>query len=253
LIVTHSETSTGTACDMKAVAEAARRVAPDILIVVDGITSIGALPFEMDAWGVDVAITGSQKALMLPPGLGFVSLSERARKAAGDNPRKDKLYLDLLAYEKAMGNWDTPYTPNNQLIEGLRVSLQMILDEGLEHVWQRTHASAAAVRAGCSALGLEMFSQMPADSVSAIKLPAGVSDDDLRKPLKKKHNVHLAGGQGDMKGHLFRVNHMGYTDVFEALIAVSAIELVLADCGQDVESGAAVAAAQRTLKDALAG
>ena len=249
VIVTHSETSTGAACDLHAISKIVREKAPDALLIVDGITSIGTLPFEMDAWGVDVAITGSQKALMLPPGLGFVALSGRAEAAMKANDRKDNFYLDLRAYEKAMGNWDTPYTPNNQQINGLIVSLKMILDEGLETVWKRCHACAAATRAGVEALGLEVFAKMPGDSVSAIKLPDGVSDDQFRKPLKKKYNIHLAGGQGSMKGSLFRVNHMGYTDTFEALAVISAIELVMAELGKPVEPGKGVAAAQRALAE----
>ena len=251
LIVTHSETSTGAACDMKAVAEAAREVCPDILVLVDGITSIGALPFEMDEWGVDVAITGSQKALMMPPGLGFVALSERAEAAMDANDRDGMLYLDLKAYRKAYGNWDTPYTPNNQLIHALLPALKSITGEGMETVWKRTHANAEAVRAGMKALGLELFSSQPADSVSAIKLPAGMGDSDLRGPAKKLYNVHLAGGQGDMKGSLFRVNHMGYTDIFEAITAVSAVELVMKSAGQDVTLGTGVAAAQATFAETL--
>ncbi|MEM6314186.1 MAG: alanine--glyoxylate aminotransferase family protein, partial [Planctomycetota bacterium] len=246
-IVTHSETSTGAVCDLPAVLAKLREHQPDCLIMVDGITSIGALPFDMDALGVDIAITGSQKAMMLPPGLGFVALSERAWVACDANDRADNFYLDLKAYRASYENWDTPYTPNNQLIHAADVSLGMIVDEGLETVWQRTEAHAEAVRAGVAALGLELFAQMPGNSVSSILYPAGVDNPDktFRLAIRKRFNIHLAGGQGDMKPKLFRINHMGYTDIFEAVSVVSALEFGLADVGKDIAFGTGVAAAQK--------
>lgn len=245
-IVTHSETSTGAVCDLKAVLDKLRDHAPDCLIMVDGITSIGALPFDMDGWGVDIAITGSQKAMMLPPGLGFASLSERAWAAYDANDRKDNFYLDLGAYRTSYENWDTPYTPNNQLINAADVSLGMIVDEGLDTIWQRTEACAEAVRSGVTALGLELFAMMPGNSVSSVRYPAGVENPDkaFRLAIRKRFNIHLAGGQGSMKPELFRINHMGYTDVFEAISVIAAIEYGLAECGKDITFGKGVAAAQ---------
>jgi aspartate aminotransferase-like enzyme len=248
VILVHSETSTATACDLEAIGKAVR-ASGDTLLIVDGITSIGAMPFKMDAWGVDVAITGSQKALMLPPGLAFVALSERAWAAVDRNKSDREFYLDLKAYRKSIDKGDTPYTPANTLIEALAVSLRMIKQETLETVWKRTRGTAEAFRQGVKALGFELFSQSPADSVSAVKYPVGVSDKDFRGTLKSKHNIHIAGGQGTMEGNIFRVNHMGYSDAYDALAVVAAIEHTLKSLGKPVTYGAGVAAAQKVLAE----
>ena len=249
VIVVHSETSTATVCDLEGIGRAIRQTSPDTLLIVDGITSIGALPFKMDEWGVDVGITGSQKALMLPPGLGFVALSDRAWAAAEANKAPKDFYLDLKKYKKSITDGDTPFTPANTLIEALRVSLRMIKDETIETVWKRTRLTAEAFRRGVKALGFEIFSKRPADSVTAVRYPAGVSDKDFRGALKTKHNIHVAGGQGTMEGQIFRVNHMGYTDAYDALAVVAAIEHVMKSLGKKVDFGAGVAAAQRVLAE----
>lgn len=248
VILVHSETSTATVCDLQAIAKVIRN-GGETLLIVDGITSIGALPFKMDDWGVDVAITGSQKALMLPPGLGFLALSERAWNAVEKNKAAKDYYFDLKKYRKSIADGDTPFTPANTLIEALRVSLKMIQEETIEMVWKRTHAIAEAVRQGTTALGFELFSKSPADSVSAIRYPAGISDKDFRGHLKSKHNIHVAGGQGTMEGQIFRVNHMGYTDAYDALAVVAAAEHALKALGKPVEFGKGVAAAQKALTE----
>jgi serine---pyruvate transaminase len=247
VVLVHSETSAATVCDLAAIAKTLRQVSPDTLLIVDGITSIGALPFKMDEWGVDVAITGSQKALMLPPGLGFVALSERAQKAMEANKGQKTFYGDLKKYAKSIGDGDTPFTPANTLIEGLAVSLKMIKAETIEGVWKRTSTTAAAFREGMKALGFEIFSKQPADSVTAIKYLPGLTDKDFRGTLKNKHNIHVAGGQGTMEGNIFRVNHMGYSDAYDALAVVAAIEHTLKALGKPVEFGKGVAAAQKVL------
>src|SRR5690606_4175758 len=133
------------------------------------------------------------------------------------NKGRENFYLDLLKYRKSMENDDTPFTPANTLIDALRVSLRMVQDETLEMVWKRTGTCARAFREAMQALGLELFSQSPADSVTAVKYPAGVSDKDFRGTLRTKHNIHIAGGQGTMEGNIFRVNHMGYSDVYDCI------------------------------------
>ena len=160
-------------------------------------------------------------------------------------------YFDLRKYRKSIDDGDTPFTPANTLIEALAVSLRMIKDEGIETVWKRTHTIAESVRQGMKALGLELFSQSPADSVTAIRYPAGVSDKDFRGQLKTKHNIHVAGGQGTMEGQIFRVNHMGYTDAYDALAVVAATEHVLKSLGKTVEFGKGVAATQKVLATML--
>jgi aspartate aminotransferase-like enzyme len=246
--IVHSETSTATVCDLASIAKAVRATS-DTLLIVDGITSIGALPFRMDEWGVDVAITGSQKALMLPPGLGFVALSDRAWAAVDRNKNPRDFYFDIKKYRKSIEDGDTPFTPANTLIEAQRVSLKMIKDETLETIWKRTHLTAEAFRQGVKALGFELFSKTPADSVTAVKYPAGVSDKDFRGALKSKHNIHIAGGQGTMEGKIFRVNHMGYSDAYDALAVVAAIEHVMKGLGKPVNFGVGVSAAQKVLAE----
>ncbi len=248
VILVHSETSTGTVCELDKIAGVVRS-AGEALLIVDGITSIGALPFKMDDWGVDIAVTGSQKALMLPPGLGFLALSQRAWAAVDKNASPKTFYFDMRKYRKSMADGDTPFTPANTLIEGLAVSLRMIRDEKIENVWKRTHTIAEAYRQGVQALGLSLFSKSPADSVTAVNYPAGVADKDFRGALKNKHNIHVAGGQGSMEGKLFRVNHMGYTDAYDCLAVVAAIEHVLRGMAKLVNTGAGVSAAQRVLSE----
>lgn len=248
VILVHSETSTATVCDLENIGKAVR-ASGETLLIVDGITSIGAMPFKMDEWGVDVAITGSQKALMLPPGLAFVALSDRAWAAVDKNSANREFYLDLKKYRKSLEGGDTPFTPANTLIDALRVSLRMIRDEGIETVWKRTHLTAEAFRQGVKALGFELFSQQPADSVTAVKYPGGVSDKEFRGTLKSKHNIHIAGGQGTMEGNIFRVNHMGYSDAYDQIAVVAAIEHVLKGLGKPVEFGKGVGAAQKVLAE----
>lgn len=246
VILVHSETSTGTVCDLEGIGKAVR-ASGETLLIVDGITSIGAMPFKMDEWGIDVGITGSQKALMLPPGLAFVALSDRAWAAVDKNKARQDFYLDLKKYRKSIEDWDTPFTPANTLIEALRVSLKMVHEETIETVWKRTHHVAEAFRQGVQALGMQLFSKKPANSVSSVRYPEGVADKAFRDALKKKHNIHIAGGQGSMEGQIFRVNHMGYTDAYDALAVVAATEHVLKSLGKPVNFGAGVAAAQKVL------
>jgi serine---pyruvate transaminase len=248
VILVHSETSTATVCDLENIGKVVRRHG-DTLLIVDGITSIGALPFKMDEWGVDVAITGSQKALMLPPGLAFVALSDRAWAAAEKNTTSKDFYLDLKKYKKSITDGDTPFTPANTLIDALLVSLRMVKDETLEMVWKRTSTTAEAFRQGVKALGFELFSQSPANSVSAVRYPNGISDKDFRGQLKTRHNIHVAGGQGTMEGQIFRVNHMGYSDAYDALAVVAAVEHVMKALGKPVEFGKGVGAAQQVLAE----
>lgn len=241
----HSETSTATACDLAAIAKVVAKY-PGTLLIVDGITSIGAMPFKMDEWGVDVAITGSQKSLMLPPGLGYVALSAKA-EAKADKGAQTNFYFDLRKYKKSIADSDTPFTPANTLIEAQLTSLRMIEQETIEGVWKRTSTTAEAFREGVKALGFTIFSKSPSDSVTAVNYAHGLTDKDFRNTLKNTHNIHVAGGQGSMEGNLFRVNHMGYSDIYDALTVVAAIEHTLKKLGKPVTVGAGVTAAQKVL------
>ncbi|MCD6377386.1 MAG: alanine--glyoxylate aminotransferase family protein [Planctomycetes bacterium] len=246
VIVVHSETSTGTVCDIQAIAKEVSRT--DAILIADCITSLGALPLRTDEWGVDIVVSGSQKALMMPPGLAFVSVSQKAWNII-ETITPPGVYLDLKAYRKSLAKNDTPYTAAVSLIRGLRVAIEMILDIGLETIWERTAKLAHATRSAAQAMGLKLFSSQPSDSVSCIWLPEGVSDSQFRGILKDRFGCSVAGGQGDLKGKVFRISHMGYVDPIETIGLIAAIEYALAECGIAVEIGRGVSAAAKVLKD----
>ena len=243
---TQCETSTATIADVEGIArEVAKTPA---LLVVDGISSIGAVPLKMDAWGVDIAVTGSQKALMLPPGLAFIACSAKAWKKI-EATQGHAYYVDLKAYRKALAppEWDNPYTPNNLLVRAACKALAMIRAEGLEKIWAATAKRAEAIRAAAKALGLEVYSKAPSDSVTAIRIPDGVDGEALAKTMARDFGVKPAGGQGKLKGKIIRFTTMGYTDAWDILAAVGALEMALAKMGRKVEFGAGVAAAMKVL------
>lgn len=245
VIVVHSETSTATACDLEAIAKVTRDT--DVLLMADAITGAGALPLKMDEWGVDVVGAGSQKALMLPPGLACVGVSEKAWKI-GESVKAPAFYLDLKAYRKSIGKNDTPYTPAVTLIRGLKVALEMIHEVGIETVWSRTAILAKAMREAAKAMGLKVYSQQPSDSVTGIWYPEGV-DDKFRKALQTKYGCSVAGGQDDVKGKIFRVSHMGYVDPLDTIGLIAAVEYCLRDLGADITLGSGVAKATEVLAD----
>lgn len=244
----HSETSTATACDMKAIAEFVSTT--NALLIVDGITAVGALPVEMDAWGIDVLITGSQKAMMLPPGLGFVGLGKRAVKRLGETPAGNYYNLDLRKWLKSWEKNDVPFTPPVSLIRGQRVALEMVEDRGLENVWSCTAQLATASRAAFEAMGLKLISSSPSDSVSGAYYPDGV-DDSIRKSLREKHGISIAGGQNgrgaDWKGKIFRINHMGFVDAGDTLSTLHALETEFIAAGLTIEPGTALKTAAQHL------
>ena len=243
IVLVHSETSTATACDLQAIAAITRDA--DTLLIVDAITSCGTMPLEMDAWGVDIVATGSQKAFMLPPGLAMLAVSDKAW-AVIDTIPAPTFYLDLKAYRKAAGKSTTPYTPAVSLIRGLQVAVNMLNEVGIEDVWARTALLAEATRAAAGALGLGLASQSPSDSVTAICLPEGI-DDGIRKVLRETYGVSVAGGQEAWKDKVIRINHMGYTDPLDIVGGIAALEYALRDRGYVFEMGAGVAEATRVL------
>ncbi len=235
VITVHSETSTCALTDVAAIAKITRE--RDVLLMTDCITSVGCLPFKMDEWGIDVAITGSQKALMLPPGLAFAAVNERAWKVI-DSHEAPLYYNNLKAFRKSLADWDAPWTPANTLVRGLRVALGLIRKEGLENIWARTARLARGTRAAVAAMGLTLFAKDPADSVTGINTPPGIDDDKLRKETKAKYGVQLAAGQGNMKGKMFRISHMGFVDDIDTLGAIAALEMTLRAQGHKVDVGA---------------
>ncbi len=242
VIVVHSETSTTTYTDVEGIAKLCRE--RDAILIVDGITAVGAIPVKMDEWGVDAYITGSQKALMLPPGLGFAAIGERAwNRIEGGNMAC--YYTDIKAYKASVDTGDAPYTPANTLILGTRMALRKIKEQGLENIWAETASMAKAMREAAAAIGVQVFAKDPVDSVTGLLVPEGVDEGKLRKTMKAKHGFHIAGGQGDLKGKMVRFSHMGYVDRFDTLGAISALELTLGELGFKFDMGAGVAAAQK--------
>ena len=236
---THSETSTGGVLDPQPFAAAAREAGA--LSVVDAVSSLGAVPLETDAWGLDVVASGAQKALMTPPGLAMTTASPSAweRTAKATSPR---FYWDWERTRKGQQTLDAPVTPPVSLVAGLEVALAMLLEEGLESAFDRHRRLGRACREGLKAMGLELSS--PDDDSSAVvtaaRVPDGIDSDELVLLLRDRHGVTLAPGQGDLKGKIFRVGHIGYYDVFDITTALSAIELGLAELGAEIERGVAV-------------
>lgn len=230
VILVHSETSTATVTDLEPIAKIARE--HDALVMVDGITSVGAFEVEMDKWGLDVLVTGSQKALMNPPGLGFTAVSERGWASVARMPTPPcSFYLDLRAYQAKLADADSPYTAGVSLVRSVGVAAGMIREEGRENVWKRTSDQAKACRAAAEAMGVKLFSSRPADSVTALVLPEGVEDKKLRKDLTAKHSVQLAGGQGTMEGKIVRISHMGGVTMDDLNATIAGLVDCLADQG----------------------
>ena len=233
----HSETSTGVVCDIRALAAAAHE--GGALLVVDAISSLGAVPLEMDAWGIDVVVSGSQKALMTPPGLAMAAVSERAWERLGTGPR---FYFDWRKTRDAQGKLDAPFTPAISLIAGLDVALGLLLETGLEEAFAHHARLGRACREGVKAMGLELFSPDEDRSavVTAVRSPEGIDSGDVLKLLNQRFGITLAPGQGRLKGKAFRIGHIGWYDVFDITTALAALELALVELGADVERGVAV-------------
>jgi aspartate aminotransferase-like enzyme len=244
-----SETSTCARHPVKEIAEIVRR-RDDRLIVVDAITAVGVYDLPMDAWGLDVVISGSQKAFMMPPGLAFLALSERAwaRQAQAKCPR---FYFDLAEELAALEGDQTAWTPAVSLLIGLDEALKILLDEeGLEATWRRTAAIARATREAMRAIGLELYApSAPSPACTAVVVPAGVEGPALRKHLRDVLGVNVADGQGAAKGKIFRIAHLGYYDRFDAITAVAAVEMALRALGAATKLGEGVRKATELLAE----
>jgi aspartate aminotransferase-like enzyme len=247
VLVQHSETSTGVLHDVRGYAAVTRGT--DAILVVDAVSSLGIADLPMDAWGVDVVVAGSQKGLMLPPGLGFCALSEKAwvKNKTATLPR---YYLDLAEERKTLAKNEAHFTPAVSIIVGLRTVIQMLEREGLANVFKRHDRLARATRAGVEALGLGLFCKAtPSPAVTAVMAPAGVNTEQIVKAYSQSHNITIAGGQGEMKGGVFRLGHMGYAAEFDVIASLSALEQVLAEIGQPVDFGAGVRGAQKVFAE----
>ncbi|HAV21908.1 MAG TPA: aminotransferase [Bacteroidetes bacterium] len=240
--LTHSETSTGTATDVKTLSRVIRENS-EALVCVDGITAIGAHEFRFDEWGIDACVTGSQKGLMIPPGLAFVAVSPRAVKAM-ETSTLPKFYFDLRKSLKSYEKNDTPWTPAISLIIGVDAALQMIRSEGIENIWRRHERLANALREGVKAIGLKLFSDSPSYAVTPVWVPSGIDWKTINKTLKNKYGITIAGGQDDYAGKIFRISHLGYYDELDMVTMISALELTLKECGFEFELGAGIRAAE---------
>ncbi|HEX5590422.1 MAG TPA: alanine--glyoxylate aminotransferase family protein [Candidatus Limnocylindrales bacterium] len=244
VLLTHNETSTGVMNPIPELAAAIREEAPDALILVDSVSALGAVPFEMDAWGCDVVVTGSQKAWMAAPGLAMVAASERAWSAM-ESARMPRFYLDLRKHREAAATGETPWTPAIAVVFQVDEGIRLMDAEGAAGVFARHEACAAATQAGLEALGFSLFADPASRSrtVTAARIPDGLDWKAFNGEVKRR-GVVLAGGQAKLAGKVFRVGHLGSVTVDEILGTIATLEAVSAETGRAVEVGAAVAAAQ---------
>jgi len=243
VFTTLCETSTGVAADIKAIGQVVKD--SNAVLVVDAISGLGAIDLQADAWFCDVVVSGSQKGLMLPPGLGFISVSEKAWKAI-ESSKLPKYYFSLKAAKKAYATTDTPWTPAIGLIIALNEAIRMMKKEGLENIFKWHHTMAEAVRTSVKALGLELFAPgASSDVVTAVKVPAGIDGEKLVKTMRDTYGVTIAGGQSEMKGKIFRFAHMGYIGEFDIITGLSCLEKVLFQMGYKFQMGTGIAAAQK--------
>jgi aspartate aminotransferase-like enzyme len=242
VFTTLCETSTGVTFDIEAIGEVVKDSAA--VLVVDAISGLGAIDLKTDAWSVDMCISGSQKGLMLPPGLAFVSASKKSWALVLES-KCPKYYFDLKEAKKALDKTDTTYTPAISLVMALNESLKMMRQDGLEQIFGRHKKMADATRSAVKALGLELFAPSAAsDVVTSVKVPAGVDGEKLVKTMRDTYGVTIAGGQSELKGKVFRIAHMGYIEEFDIIVGIVCLEKVLAQMGYKFSLGAGVKAAE---------
>ena len=254
VLATHNETATGVRSDIAAVRKALDAAGHPALLFVDGVSSIGSMDFRMDEWGVDVAVTGSQKGFMLPPGLAIVGFSPRAMEAVA-SAKLPRTFFDVQDMAKGYAANGYPYTPPVGLLNGLKVATEMLLDEGLENVFARHNRIAEGVRRAVGAWGMTLCAVRPelySDSVSAIRAPEGFDANRIVSHALNTYGVAFGTGLGDVAGKVFRIGHLGsLTDVM-ALSGIATAEVVMADLGLPVKLGSGVAAAQEHYRQTAA-
>ncbi|MFH1612929.1 MAG: alanine--glyoxylate aminotransferase family protein [bacterium] len=238
------ETSTGVLTDIKSISKMLKNT--PYVLVVDAISGLGAEEMDTDGWGVDVVVAGSQKALMLPPGLAFLSINEKAWKLV-ENSKSPRFYWDLRDYKKAQDKKDNPFTPAISLLFALKESLFLIKKQGLENLIASYAKLSKATRAGIMALGLELFSGFSANALTTVKSPIEASK--IIKLLASKYGIIIAGGQGHLKGKIFRISSMGYSDIFTVITIISALEMVLKELGLPVELGKGIQKVEEVLME----
>ena len=250
VLVVHNETSTGVTSDIVAVRRAIDAAGHPALLYVDGVSSIASIEFRMDDWGVDLAITGSQKGFMLPAGLGMVGVSQKAL-ALRESAKCPRAFFDFGPMIKSNAEGYFPYTPAVTLLYGLREALDMLLEEGLENVYTRHRRLADACRAAVKAWGLELCARDPraySNTVSSVMVPASVDSNKVIDRAYDRYNLSLGAGLGQLGGKLFRIGHLGDLNELMLLGALSGVEMAMKDVGMDVKLGSGVAAAQEVLR-----
>lgn len=245
VVVVASETSTGVRHPYEAIGNLVKD-RDDCILLVDAITALGVWDIQLDRDHIDVLVTGSQKALMLPPGLAFVAASEKAWRR-NQNAKMPRYYFDLAKERKNQVKNQTAYTPAVSLVAGLQEALRIMKDEGLTSIFERHARLAAATRAGVEAMGLEVFAKVPADSVTSVISPASIKPDAVYKGLRDRANVTIAGGQDALSGKIFRIAHLGYYDELDIITVLGAIEIILKQDGYDLTLGKGVGAAEAVL------
>ncbi len=231
--LTHNETSTGVTNDLKELVSIIKQ--HGALSIVDGVTSVGAIPVKMDEWGIDVLISGSQKGFMIPPGLAFLACSQKAL-AVSEQCQYPSFYFNFGAHKKAVAENSTPYTPNVSLIMALRVTLRMMKEEGLENLFNRHSALAKELRASVRALGLKFLVEddaIASNVITAILPPENISVPDIRKVLNQDFDIVVANGQGKFKDKIFRIGHLGFVSQRDVITAVGSLEKTLAKLGYE--------------------
>jgi len=246
VFATQNETSTAVVNDIETIGKIV--AATPALLVVDGVSGVGGIEIKVDQWQVDILTTGSQKSLMLPPGLAVQSISAKAWKVIEDN-KSPRYYFDLRKARKQYPKWNTAFTPAVSLFTGLNAALDMLLAEGMDNVYARHKLLRDAVRAALRALGLKLMTDDACASpvVTSVWAPDGIGADNIRKVLRKEYGITFAGGQAQLKNKILRIAHMGYADKMDVIIAVAGLEMALARMGCPVELGAGVKAAQQVL------
>lgn len=246
VFATLSETSTGAIYDIKGFGEVVSGT--DAILVVDGISGVGAAPCPMDEWKVDVMVTGSQKSFMIPPGLAYIAFSQKAWKMV-ETSKLPKFYFDAKKAKKNLGNKTTPWTPAISLIIQQKKALEIINGMGLPKLFEHHRILGDATRAGVKAVGLGLLAVNPGNILTAVKVPAGVDGVKIVKTMQSKYMAYIAGAQDPNKGKFFRIAHLGYMGGFDIITALSALEMTLLDLGYAFEPGAAMKAAQTVLKE----
>ncbi|MEW5758577.1 MAG: alanine--glyoxylate aminotransferase family protein [Candidatus Omnitrophota bacterium] len=239
VFTTLCETSTGITTDIKAIAQVTKH--KNVVLVVDAISGLGAIDLKTDDWGVDVVVSGSQKGLMLAPGLGFISLSSKAWKLV-ESSRLPKYYFDLKKSKKSLEKTDTPFTPAISLVIALNEALKLIKQDGLENIFKKNSKLAHSLRMSMQAIGLELFASAhcQSDAITAVKVPQNIDGEKLVKIMRDEYGVTIAGGQDEMKGKIFRIAHMGYINEYDLVLGISCLETVLHRLGYTFELGQAV-------------